>query len=612
MTTMNTVYVALIVLTAFASGGLSILAWGRRERPGLAPFAFMLVATFIWSSAYVMELTTPTLALKVVAAQVEYIGITMIAPLWFLCVLHYTGSHVTFSRREQALFFLEPAVILLLVFTNDLHNLVWTGYSMARDGALWIASFGHGPLFYVHVFYSYLLLAAAVVILVRAFVRSPGLYQGQLFFMLTGSLFPWVGNILYVADLNPLPGLDLTLLGFLVGAIAFSFALFRHRLLDIVPAAHASILQGIEDPILILDAAGRLIDLNPAASTLFASSGLVLGKDIGPLLAAVPDLRQTWQEKSHADVEINVALNRTVHTFLARLQTLATKRGLVTGYVLMLRDITERRQSELAIEAQNTQLKEMNQKLIVAQQEAEQANRVKSQFLANMSHELRTPLAAINGFVQILLTGMVGELNEKQRTNLERTLANGRHLLALVNDVLDIAKIEAGGMELVPKTIVVRDWVQAIIEQTRPLAEEKSLPLEFEIKSDVPQAVQGDAHRLQQIVVNLLSNAIKFTEKGRVRLEIECAPPDKCIIRVSDTGIGIPPEARELIFDEFRQVDSSTTREYGGTGLGLAITRKLVLLMGGTIAVESEVGKGSTFTVTLPLVVVEKERAEQG
>jgi len=232
---------------------------------------------------------------------------------------------------------------------------------------------------------------------------------------------------------------------------------------------------------------------------------------------------------------------------------------------------------------------------------AREATRLKSEFLATMSHELRTPLNAITGFTGILLFD-ADTMEDDNIHMLQRIEANADRLLKLIDDVLDLSKIEAGRVEIVDEPINVPTLVDEWVNETSVLADNKNIPLIVEVDDSFPASIQGDSARLAQIAKNLLSNAIKFTEDGHVKLRVTTID-DVWQIDVEDTGIGIPPHAKNYIFDEFRQVDGSTKRVYGGTGLGLAITRNLVLMMNGTISVESELGKGSTFTIRLPLRV---------
>jgi signal transduction histidine kinase len=222
----------------------------------------------------------------------------------------------------------------------------------------------------------------------------------------------------------------------------------------------------------------------------------------------------------------------------------------------------------------------------------------KSQFLANMSHELRTPLNAILGYTELLVDGIYGELATKPREVLERVQANGRNLLALINDVLDLSKIETGLVTLTVEPYSIGALAQGVMSAMEPLAHAKGLALVTQIDASAPPGT-GDARRLQQVLVNLVGNAIKFTDAGQVEVTTR-AKDGRFSVAVRDTGPGIASEDQETIFEEFRQVDNSSTRLKGGTGLGLAISRRIVELHGGHLSVQSTIGEGSTFVVDLP------------
>jgi signal transduction histidine kinase len=231
----------------------------------------------------------------------------------------------------------------------------------------------------------------------------------------------------------------------------------------------------------------------------------------------------------------------------------------------------------------------------------EQASRAKSEFLANMSHELRTPLNAILGFTEMILDDLYGEVPPELKEPLADIQTNGKHLLRLINDVLDLSKIEAGRMELALGDYAVEDVVGTVRASLRSLAEEKGLELVTELEPQLPDAY-GDSKRITQCLLNLVGNALKFTRHGRVVVGVE-RQGDVLRYRVSDTGIGIPADQLDAVFAEFRQVDTTTTRDFGGTGLGLSITKRFVEMHGGRIWVESELGQGSTFYFTIPVRV---------
>ena len=251
-------------------------------------------------------------------------------------------------------------------------------------------------------------------------------------------------------------------------------------------------------------------------------------------------------------------------------------------------------QSALAI--QNARLfREIEEK----GRQLEAASRHKSEFLANMSHELRTPLNAILGFNEMILGQIYGEVPADLREPLTDIQHSGKHLLRLINNVLDLSKIEAGRMELALTDYAVQDIVERVRASLQPLAAEKGLAFVATVSADIPLAY-GDGGRITQCLMNLAGNALKFTHRGRVELGVELQG-DVLVYRVADTGIGIAPDKIESVFAEFRQGDATITSEFGGTGLGLSITKKFVEMHGGRIWVESEVGRGSTFFFAIPL-----------
>ncbi len=242
-------------------------------------------------------------------------------------------------------------------------------------------------------------------------------------------------------------------------------------------------------------------------------------------------------------------------------------------------------------------------------EQLKEMDRLKTQFLANMSHELRTPLNTIIGFSRVILKGIDGPITEQQRADLTSIYNNGQHLLGLINDLLDISRIEAGKMELIFEPVDLQHIIQGVMSTAVALVKDKPIELKQEVDSELP-IIRADGTRVRQVILNLLSNAAKFTEKGQITLRAH-ADEENVVISVSDTGIGIPVEAQAILFQEFSQVDASPTRRTGGAGLGLAISRHLVELHGGRIWVESEPGVGSTFTFTLPIAGPEAERAEE-
>ncbi|MBV9234148.1 MAG: PAS domain-containing sensor histidine kinase, partial [Candidatus Eremiobacteraeota bacterium] len=262
-------------------------------------------------------------------------------------------------------------------------------------------------------------------------------------------------------------------------------------------------------------------------------------------------------------------------------------RGEPSGTVVAFRDVTERKAIERRLQELNTEL--------------EQANRAKDEFLASMSHELRTPLNAVIGFTGTLLMKLPGPLTAEQERQLQIVQSSARHLLSLINDILDLAKVEAGKVELFPEPVSVRAVVDQVAASLAASADAKNLQLVTEAYA-ADDIVMSDRRALHQIVLNLADNAIKYTDSGSVRITViqeKSGGRSALAIAVADTGIGISPEDQAHLFEAFEQLDHSNSRRFPGTGLGLYLSRKLALLLGAELAVSSERGKGSTFTLTL-------------
>jgi len=271
----------------------------------------------------------------------------------------------------------------------------------------------------------------------------------------------------------------------------------------------------------------------------------------------------------------------------------------LAGSIILKRQVNARTRELRQINREMEQrIVERTAELAAAMEKAQSADRSKSAFLATMSHELRTPLNSIIGFTGILLQGLTGGLNEEQHKQLTMVQGSARHLLALINDILDISKIEAGELSLSVTPFELKPSIEKMVSLVLPLAEKKGLGLNAEIGDDLG-TTETDQRRLEQIILNLLSNAVKFTENGHV--DISCRRENNdFVLAVSDTGIGMSPEEIPKIFRPFHQIDTGLTRKYEGTGLGLSICRKLLIMMGGEIRVESQLGRGSIFTIRFP------------
>ncbi len=385
------------------------------------------------------------------------------------------------------------------------------------------------------------------------------------------------------------------------------------------------ILTNVADPILVTDDRSNIILMNRQAELLFGSATSNIGYASGDRSSAVrandtkfttfiSDFSLSPEAARREDMELERPGDmREIIPMEVLAGKILDRRGEPLAIVSVLHDLTEQAENErlykelknfsneleARVRAATADLGEQNVRLQWQSRELEKASRLKSEFLASMSHELRTPINALIGYTALMLDRIYGDLNDRQEEGLTRIRAAAQHLLALINDILDLAKIEAGRMPLNLEDTILQEVMREASVQVDPLIKKKGLAYRW-IGPDEPLHMTTDRTKMKQIMLNLLSNAVKFTHSGSITLT---AAREGALVRldVTDTGIGIRKEDLAAIWDDFRQVDQSRTREFGGTGLGLSITRKLSGALGGRVTLTSEYGHGSTFSVFLPI-----------
>jgi signal transduction histidine kinase len=388
----------------------------------------------------------------------------------------------------------------------------------------------------------------------------------------------------------------------------------RHRL-DLI-------IDSVADPILVTDQEGDIVLMNEPAERLFnvppsAGEGAqrrvrANGANLTSFVSNV--LTRGGEQRYRGEIELTDPVTGRASPVEGLAGQILSEQGELLWVVTILHDLTEALEKAALFQRLEASAAELERKVQEATGELadqnellrrqhialEQASALKSQFLANMSHEFRTPLNAILGYTHMLLNGVTGPVAEVQRKSLTRIDSNSRHLLALINDILDITRIEAGRMPLNLATFHIRELVDEVMSELEPIIKRSNLVVRSSMSRSLP-ALKSDRQKVKQIVLNLLSNALKFTPSGSVTVGATYDSKGRGIaIAVADTGVGIGLEDQVKVFEDFRQLDSSPARGYGGTGLGLSICRRLAQMLGGTIELQSTLGKGSVFTLRLP------------
>ena len=546
-------------------------------------FLILLGIMTLWSVGNLIELYVRifTGATYMLFIYIIYIGICL-API---AVLHL-GKVILQSDWQPKLFhgifLVIPLISICVVFTDPLHDLFFVNFSLFSSEAV------YGTYYYFHSFYSYSCIAVGIVFMFTASVRNAGHFSFQSLLVITGVLITLVPNILFSFGVVHLP-FSISAATFTMTVLCFAIAFLKFHMLSSLPITLQQVVDLISDGYLVVDRQQDILAHNRALLRLFPEPSKVnLGSDLGTFV------KQYFSDLSYDQfLELQtqaVAQQNTVSTeaklpggiFVGVEITPVMQQQTHIGSIILLRDIT---QSKLLIEATKAE------------------SRYKSEFLSNMSHEIRTPMNAIIGMVSIAKS-----TDDFERKNycLMRIENASMHLLGIINDVLDISKIENGKFELSPVIFDFSKTLQRVADVVKSRADEKEQTITIHIDTSIPSMLLGDDLRLSQIITNLIGNAVKFTpEHGSISLNTKLLSEENgiCTIQfeVTDTGIGINPEEQARLFQPFTQAESGTARKYGGTGLGLSISKRIVEMMGGSIWVNSEPVKGSTFSFTVQM-----------
>ena len=564
-------FLANSLLTAL----ITVVAFRRRPAPGATVFSYAMALATFWSFTQYFESGSTTAAGSLFWTQIQYIATTMMPATWFLFAVRYCGLRFL-EGRGAAVLFIIPAITLVLAWTNPLHSLIWTDVS-AAPGQVPFVHYEHGLWLWFYAIYSYILVIAGSMLLVRESMYAPVMRRHQAIALVAGAMAPIVANAIYMLDLSPIPGLDLTPFAFTLSGLMYLPALYNLHVLDIAPVARGAIIDQMSDSVIVTDTQNRVVDANAAAANLSETgTGSWIGQRLEQALAAFPELARmgTGDQPEQAVLTIPATPERTLDV---QKTPLTNRHGIPVGTLFLLRDITqfrlaEQRSFDLALEHERV--------------------RMLSRFIRDASHEFRTPLAVINTSLYLLERSANPDIQHAQCEKIAAQVSRINHLL---NDMLTISRLDYGE----PLTLIDVD-LNALLSQVVDAAHGQSdtLPvIRLDLGEPLP-AVRGDVAQLRRVVENLLTNAIDHTcPEGTITLSSATAG-EFVVISLSDTGAGMDMDTQHHAFEHFFRSDDAHSTP--GLGLGLPMTRAIVEAHGGTIEVMSAPGKGSTFTVQLP------------
>ena len=561
-----------------------ILGLARRYPSRLTRLLTYLALTIAgWLVFNSLELVASSPEASVFWAKVSYAFITLTPVAWLAFALQYTGNVRWLQRDRFFIFFLVPAVVTLSAYTNELHQLLWREYIFTPVSLFLAFSVEHGPLFWLHIVHSYVLVFTGALLIVRQALRTFAVYWRQAIYLIVGALVPVATNLFYLA--NPIPAIkkDYTAISFAISALVLTIGVVRDRLFDVRPVARDLLVDSMGDLMLALDRQGRIIDLNPAAeAALQVKSHQIVGKAAATALAAHNVLAQYIVAAGEVEDEISLELEGGRRCYDLRISRLLNRRGQERGQLVVLRDITARKEAEAELQHYAAQLEARNQEL--------------DAYAHTVAHDLKNPVTAVVGYAEYL---QEISTDAKVNTVADRIILSGHKMQSIINELLFLSIVRTKDVAVEPLTM------ETIVAEAAQRLESDIAKLDAEIRypSQWP-AAYGHAPWVEEVWVNYLSNALKYGGRPpKIELGADMPQSDfraaSNTVRywVRDNGSGVAPDVRKRLFTLFERLDEAASDSHG---LGLSIVHRIVTKLGGEVGVESQEGAGSLFWFTLP------------
>jgi len=574
------------ITVAWAFFGSSILsfelamhAWTKRRNAYSSAFFGVMMMAGLWSLFSGLHLVLLDFDTKVLISSIKFLFIVPLPVTWVLMAAWFTDVKV--SRKTALLLYVVPAITLLLIATNGSHHLFFVSNEPFDQGSFITIAREYGPWFWVNMAYLYAMIVAGFLIFLRKVITSHGAVRGQAIIMMVGSALPLLSNAFYFLGPAAFLFLDWTPVSFAASGVLFYLGMFRYRMLDLVPIAREQIIRSMEDGVVLTDPDGHIIEVNDATGRLVkADNKTPIGKHITDVF---PFMEGSWRSSAEEDPlrdEVPREVDGDRRWMVVRIRSIINDAGVLQGKMVLLRDITERKEAEIQLVESKRRIQELSE--------------LKSAFLSNMSHDVRTPLSGIIGLADVLMEETDGD--QQELAGMIRT--SGDRLLKLLNSILSVSHLSSGTLDQNVEPTNVVSLVQNVMVQYERDAEEKGLDMHQNLSEDMLVRHVDPAH-VAHALSHIMDHAVRYTDSGSISVDVR-EKADDVVIRVADTGKGFDP-AFVASIDE--PIDTLSLAEFGldkGSGLGLRVAHGLIQESGGRLHISSEPGKGSAFTIILP------------
>ncbi|MDX8339879.1 histidine kinase N-terminal 7TM domain-containing protein [Draconibacterium sp. IB214405] len=580
------------LITAFTAIGTCILLWKYKQAIEVRFLILLEIFVAIWAFSYALEFGTPLLEEKVFYSQLSYLGIAFIPVSFFFFTTAFSQKFNLVNRRNIILTLIIPLITLILVFTNDQHHLIWKNYTL--NSSTNILHYQHGIWFWIFDIYTFTLVAWGIFNLISSISTFTSFYKKQIRLLIIASLIPVIANLMYIFDINPVPGFDWTTVSFVLTGLIIAFGIFRYKIFELIPLAREKLLDTMNEGVLVINANGIIEEVNPALLKTFdLDKKTIIYTSFKTTFERFPEIVNLIQATEDQYTDFELPKNDQTYYYQVRVKALRDQLGKLSGKLLVISDVTSIRLTKIQLKEKNKQLQEQNgrNEKLIDDLDA---------YAHTLAHDLKNPLSVIYSSSDIILEalkdGNLDIIEEFSKVIKESSMKT----ISVTNELLKMAT--AGHEDVETEPVEMDKVYQSAVDQISDSIERYNAILEVEGKWIDAQAY---APWIEEVWINLLSNAMKYGgETPVIKIGCETTGRGKIKYWVKDNGDGIPKDQQQKLFKKHTRLQPNKASGYG---LGLSIVKRIIEKLGGKVGVEStgEKGDGALFYFNLPVVKVE-------